>query len=74
MEKALREIVAKIAETKNDFATDAVLRDDIGVDSVRGLELIFEIEQTFSVKVPESRYGEVRTFADLVTLVTSLKG
>lgn len=74
MEQTLREIVAKIAETSNDFAPDASLLDDIGVDSVRALEVIFEIERTFSIKVPEGRYGEVKTFADLLALVTSLKG
>jgi acyl carrier protein len=74
MEQTLREIVAKIAETSNDFAPDASLLDDVGVDSVRALEVIFEIERTFSIKVPEGRYGEVRTFADLLALVTSLKG
>ena len=74
MEKTLREIVAKIAETKSDFAVDASLRDDLRVDSVRALEIMFEIEGTFSIKVPEGRYGELRTFADLMALVASLKG
>jgi acyl carrier protein len=74
MEQTLREIVAKIAETTDDFASDASLLDDLEVDSVRALEVIFEIERTFSVKVPEGRYGEVRTFSDLLALVTSLKG
>jgi acyl carrier protein len=74
MEQTLREIVAKIAETTNDFAIDANLRHDLEVDSVRALEVIFDIERTFSIKVPEGRYGEVRTFADLLALVTSLKG
>jgi acyl carrier protein len=74
MEQTLREIVAKIAETTNDFAIDANLRHDLEVDSVRALEVIFDIERTFSIKVPEGRYGEVRTFADLLALVTALKG
>jgi acyl carrier protein len=74
MEKTLRDIIAKIAETKNDFADNANLRYDLQVDSVRALELIFEIEGSFSIKVPEGRYGEVRTFADLLALVASLKG
>jgi acyl carrier protein len=74
MEQSLREIVARIAETNDDFASNASLLDDLEVDSVRALEVIFEIERTFSIKVPEGRYGEVRTFADLLALVTSLKG
>ena len=73
MEQALRNIVSKIAETPADFAPDANLRDDLRVDSVRALELVFEVEREFSIKVPEGRYGEVRTFQDLVTLVDSIK-
>ncbi|HEY5283591.1 MAG TPA: acyl carrier protein [Polyangia bacterium] len=73
MESKLRNIVAKIAETAADFPPDATLRDDLNVDSVRALELVFEVEKDFSIKVPEGRYGEVRTFQDLVKLVTSIK-
>jgi acyl carrier protein len=74
MEESLRKIVAKIAETKPDFALGAQLRDELGVDSVRALEIVFEIEKVFGVSVPEDRYGEVRTFSDLLVLVKSLKG
>jgi acyl carrier protein len=74
MDQTLRNLVAKIAETTPDFPPDAHLRDDLNVDSVRALELMFEVEKEFSIRVPEQRYGEVRTFADLVRVVGSLKG
>jgi acyl carrier protein len=74
MDQTLRKIVAKIAETAADFPPNAHLRDDLNVDSVRALELIFEVEKEFSIRVPEQLYGEVRTFADLVRVVGSLKG
>jgi len=73
METTLRNIVAKIAETSSDFPPTANLRDDLSVDSVRALELVFEVEREFAIKVPEGRYGEVRTFQDLVKLVGSIK-
>lgn len=72
-EQKLRNIVAKIAETTPDFPLDAHLRDQVGVDSVRALEVVFEIERVFAVPVPEEKYGEVRTFKDLLTLVSELK-
>jgi acyl carrier protein len=73
MEQELRTIVAKIAETEPTFSDRAHLRDELKVDSVRVMELMFEIEQTFSVKFPEERYSEVRTFDDLLRVVQSLK-
>ena len=74
MDKTLRNIVAKIAETSADFSPDATLRDDLNVDSVRALEVIFEVEREFAIRIPEGRYGEVRTFQDLLKLVSSIKG
>jgi len=72
MEQQLREIVARIAETKPDFNGDAHLRDDLNVDSFRGVEIVFEIERVFGVEVPGNRYGEVQTFNDMLKLVSSL--
>ena len=73
MEQTLRAIVARIAETEPTFSDTAHLRDELKVDSVRVMELMFEIEQAFSVKFPEERYGEVRTFDDLCRVVQSLQ-
>lgn len=72
MEDKLREIVARIAETEASFTLDANLRDDLDVDSVCALEILFEIQQDLEIKVPENRLGEVRTFGDLVRVVTSI--
>ena len=43
------------------------------IDSVRAFEVVFEIERVLGVAIPEGRYGEVRTFKDLLTIVESLK-
>jgi acyl carrier protein len=74
MEEKLRQIVAKITETSPDFPVDSDLRDDLRVDSIRGLEIVFEIERTFGVKVPDDRYNEVQTFGDMLALLKELKG
>src|SRR5690349_177458 len=74
LEQKLREIVARIAEIPKDFPAEAHMRDDLNVDSFRGVEIVFEIERQFDISVPGSRYGEVETFKDMLALVTSLKG
>ena len=73
MEIKLRNIIAAIAETKPDFGTNARLRDDLRVDSVRALEIAFEIEREFDVSVPLDRFGMVRTFGEMVRLVEELR-
>ncbi len=73
MEQTLREIVAKIAETSEDFAPGADLREDLDVDSVRLFDLFFQIETGFQVQVPEERYVNIRTFEDLLAFLKSIK-
>jgi acyl carrier protein len=74
MEQILREIVAKIAEITPDFAGDADLREDLDVDSHRAVEIVFEIERTFNIRIPDDRFGEMQTFDGTLRLVQSLKG
>ena len=73
MERTLRKIVSKIAETPPDFPVDVNLHDELAVDSVRSLEILFEVEKAFGVVVPEARYAEARTFMGLLNLVASLR-
>jgi acyl carrier protein len=73
MEEQLRQIIATIAETPPDFSADADLRDDLQVDSHRAVEIVFEIERVFDVKIPDDRLAEMRTFNGTLNLVKSLK-
>jgi acyl carrier protein len=73
VETKMREIIAKIAETDAVFGPDADFRDELGVDSYRGVELIFEIERVFTVRIPPERYEELKTLREAIALVTSLK-
>ncbi len=74
MEETLREIVSRIGEIDPDFGADARLTDDLNIDSFRAVEIVFEIERSFSIKVPDTRYSEVQTFADMVKLIGELTG
>lgn len=73
MEQTLRSIVARIAEVPADFDAEASFREKLGVDSVRALEIVFEIEKTFGIVVPEEGYAKVKCFNHLVSLVQAVK-
>jgi acyl carrier protein len=73
MEETLRQIIAKIAETFADFSADADLKEDLEVDSHRAVELLFEIERTFDVKIPATRFDELRSLNKAMALLKSLK-
>jgi len=72
MEATLREIIARIAEVPADFSGDALLRDELDVDSFRAAEIAFEIERVFKIKMPDERYVEARTANDILKLLSSL--
>ncbi len=72
MEDKLREIIATIAETDRDFPRTANLKDDLRVDSHRAVEIVFEIERVFDIKIPDDRFGEMLTFEGTLKLVQSL--
>jgi acyl carrier protein len=72
MEQKLRQIIATIAEIAPDFPGTADLKEDLQVDSHRAVELVFEIERTFNIKIPDNRFGQMRTFDETLNLVKSL--
>jgi acyl carrier protein len=73
MEETLRTIIAKIVETASDFDGDADLRNDLDLDSHRAVELVFEIERAFDVRVPDDGFAEMRTLNKTLRLVQRLK-
>jgi acyl carrier protein len=49
-----------------DLARTTRFREDLGADSLDLVELLFEIERTFDVSIPEMPLGELRTVADAI--------
>jgi acyl carrier protein len=78
IERALTEIVRKVNGTDpatagpERFAGDMSLYDDLGVDSLAMVELTEEVEDRYSVKIPEERAYDLKTFGDAVDYVGSL--
>ena len=48
--------------------------EELGLDSLGALELVFEIEEEFSVKVPDDRIPGLRTVRDVCDGVEELRG
>ena len=69
VEAYLRAIIRKKAPEGTEFALDSKLAD-IGLDSLDVVEMVFEIEDKFSIQLPQSdeETGSA-TFKDLCDLV-----
>ncbi len=70
---AVKEIVAEHATTPaEDIREDHHLLDDLGCDSLDIVEIAMEIEEQFSVPVPDELGEQARTVRDVVDGVLQL--
>jgi acyl carrier protein len=46
---------------------------DLGIESTKALELLFEIEDRFELAMPDLEYNECQHLDDLIALITKLK-
>jgi acyl carrier protein len=73
VEQQLREIVARLGRFAADFDPKAHFFRDLGVESVKALELLLEIEDSFQIALPDEEYNAVQNLDELVALIGKLK-
>ena len=49
---------------------DDSLRDDLGLDSLQTIELVYEVESAFDLQIPDEDFGRMQTVQDVVTYLT----
>ena len=73
VEPRLRRLVADgLGIEPEELAAEVSLVDDLAADSLDMLELVLAAEAEFEVTIPERTIADIRTYADLVTIVTDL--
>lgn len=67
----LRTIVAEVAELEDstEVTDDSDLRSDLGINSMRGLEIMLLVEEELEVAVAEEALYEIQSFGDIVRYV-----
>ncbi len=69
----LEQIIRRFApKSKGDLrlTTETRLIEDAGIDSPRMIDIILDMEDRFGFTIDDHEVQEVRTFGDLVTLVS----
>ncbi len=46
------------------------LRDDLGLDSLQTIELIYEVESAFDLQIPDEDFGRLTTIGEVVIYLT----
>ena len=66
-------LVAIVRQEKPDLAVDALHPDtplaDAGIDSLDALTILFAIEETFKIAIPDDRARAMKVFGDMVDAV-----
>ncbi|HEY9155691.1 MAG TPA: acyl carrier protein [Opitutaceae bacterium] len=67
IEEKVRQTIAKKMNVDPATITSTTrLSEDLGVDSFGGVELMFELEEAFNLKIPDSDIQQIRTVNDIV--------
>ncbi|MFE9644240.1 acyl carrier protein [Streptomyces sp. NPDC006365] len=68
--ESLRALVADALDVEiEDVTDDARYVDDLGVDSLMGLEIMVQLEKKFGVKISEKEFGEITNFGQTYSLL-----
>ena len=66
-ERKVKEILARKLDRKvEEIRGDSRLAEDLGVDSFGTVEIMFDIEEAFSLQIPDTDIEPVRTVDDIV--------
>ena len=72
-EESVRQLLATFLKLPPARLQPDTRLDDLGLDSLAAVELIFEIEERFSVRVPNERAAEFRTVRAIAEGVRALQ-
>ena len=75
-ERAYREIVGGLREMfdfpEESLHRDALLVDDLGLDSLDSLDLVVRLQDTLGARIPDDRLKDLKTIGDVVAITVEL--
>lgn len=72
IEQKVKEIISKkFGAAPEKIHGETRLAEDLGVDSFGAVELMFEVEEAFGLKIPDSDIEHVRTVNDIVNYLAA---
>jgi acyl carrier protein len=73
IEHQLRDILVQLGELPTDFSSQADLYADLGMPSVKAMQLLLELEDKFGVAIADEDFVEATSLDQLVALISRLQ-
>jgi acyl carrier protein len=74
VETTVKEVLAKqLTMEPGRISPDSRLVEDLGVDSFGSVEVAFELEEKFDLKIPDEALYEAKTVKNIVDYIASQK-
>ena len=75
VENTVKEILAKqLTMDVTKISADSRLVEDLGIDSFGSVEVAFELEEKFAIKIPDEALYEAKLVKDIVGYIATQKG
>jgi acyl carrier protein len=65
-------IVRKEKDVPEDLLKPETALADAGIDSLDSLTILFDIEETFKISIPDDKARSMKTFGDMIDIVEEL--
>ncbi|MBR1988008.1 MAG: acyl carrier protein [Clostridia bacterium] len=72
-EKIISLIADKLGKDAKTIKLESKLVEDLGADSLDVIELIMAFEDEFGISLPDEEISKMKTIADVVNYIKSLK-
>ena len=70
MEEKIKEILAEVSGVPlGELRDDTRLVGDLGMSSFDLAETVVSVEETYGVKIPDERFRELETVADIIRII-----
>ena len=72
IEEKVQEFMIEDLEIEEDcISPDALLKDDMGIDSLDYVDIVVIVERTFGFKIKPEEMSDVKTFAQFCNYINS---
>ena len=70
MEEKIKEILSEVSGVPlTELREDTRLAGDLGMSSFDLADTVVSVEEAYGVKIPDERFGELETVADIVRII-----